>query len=693
MNRYHMPNLLLVVAATALLWAAACSNNDPASAPASDPATAGVAPAAPVQPGQTAGVTPGQTAPDQPEAPAPKPPPPPARAQLAAKVIALVADWSAREKAFVSTFETRFKTALTRKRWFRQLTTKAYEERQLELIFSDASHPNKTAETMLTALQQIDAHGLDPEPYEREELQGVLDAIGKHQAAYDGAVEPAQDAQVGAIWNTIEAVREMGGVPSTGAVERLLEGAGLDDKALEKAAVTDARMKKILETKQALNDTLIDLDIRLLGAWFRYTYDMRYAKRAHPFDADSDDGAGVTRVKDALYEAYTTTDFAKLGAQLAELEPKHPDYRKLMQGLAFYRELAKTAEVAELSRAAEKLKPGRKGKLVKELQQRLMDEKYYSGEISGTFDDATEAALLLYQTTHQLKETGAMDRSSRSSLNKSFKVRAEQLELGLMRHRESDLHQGEWRFGTVPLLARVNIPQFEAVFFRDGEPGRVHRVVVGNNAIETDENTGAKGYFNRTRMFSKEMQTIVINPVWRVPRRIKEQELDRSLIDEPDYYEKHNYKVRILDDGSEEVVQQPGPNNALGLVKFLFPNQFSIYMHDTPKKRLFKREIRAFSHGCMRVHGALDLARWVLGETNEWSEERFDRVVEKRETYGVALKTKVPVTIDYNTVGVHESGHMMFFLDVYRFDRDYFAGRIPYKTRQGRTFEQVVLAQ
>ncbi len=241
------------------------------------------------------------------------------------------------------------------------------------------------------------------------------------------------------------------------------------------------------------------------------------------------------------------------------------------------------------------------------------------------------------------------------------------------------------------MQARVNIAGFTAVFFRDGVEARRHRVVVGNNEVGTQEEHGYRGYFNRTRLFSREMETIVLNPTWRVPNRIKEEELDPKLIEEPDYYERHNYSVAIRDDGTEEVVQGPGPGNALGLVKFLFPNEWSIYMHDTPKKRLFGRPVRAFSHGCMRTADALDLARWILVDLEGMEPDRFDKIVDSRETYGIALKTHIPVTIDYNTVGVHETGRMMFYADVYRFDRDLEAGKTPYEQPRKGNVTQVVL--
>ena len=371
-----------------------------------------------------------------------------------------------------------------------------------------------------------------------------------------------------------------------------------------------------------------------------------------------------------------------------------PTIRELIASM--FKELDYHVETAENGfdgyKAVQRLKKGSDGEHVTALQERLIQEGYLEGEVDGVYGADLLEAVKLYQDTHQLKQTGLIDKHTRSSLNKSFEHRARQVALALQRHRESELHQGSWRFGEIPVQARVNIPAFEAVFYKDTKPARKHRVVVGSNEISVDEATGFKGHYNRTRTFSEELQTIVINPTWKVPSRIKEQELDPKLIDEPDFYETNNYKVDIGADGSEMVTQLSGENNALGLVKFLFPNRFSIYMHDTPKKKLFNREIRAYSHGCMRTKDALDLARWILVDLEGVKNERFDEILEGGEPYGINLDNRIPITIDYNTVGVHESGRMMFYLDVYKFDRDQIAGKTPYKQPNMGRQTQAVLA-
>ena len=615
----------------------------------------------------------------------------PSRAKLAAALTSFVERWAAREASFVDEYRKGFQRLLKTPRWFKRLTSQAYEARDYALLFSDGVALNDAGQAMLQAVRGVADHGLDPKAYGLDELEGLVAAVERDRAAYDAVLGGASDPQEKALWTVLDKVRRTGTV-GAGQLDELLAQAKLDDTAIPAIAGLRTRMEAMFAAKDQLNRSFMALDLALLGDFFRYAFDMRYARIAHPFQADASYGKGVERAAEALYARYQRTDFDRFDEALADLVPKIPDYAQLQDGLRRYRKLAAEVEQVKLPKAARRLKRGSRGKLVDALRRRLRQEGYFDGPERGPYDDALAEAVRSYQDTHQLKQTGEMSRSTVRSLNRTFAARADQIALGLMRFRESDLHQDpEFRFGTAPVTVRVNIPAFEAVFYRDGKIARRQRIVVGSNAVSVNERTGKKGYFNRTRLFSQVMKTVVLNPTWRVPARIKATELDREVMDEPDYYAQHNYEVRMLDDGTEEVVQLPGPKNALGLVKFLFPNQFSIYMHDTPKKRLFGRPLRAFSHGCMRVNGALDLAKWVLTEVEQMTPAKFKRILDSRETYGVAIKTRIALTIDYCTVGIHPSGRVAFYADIYRFDRDFRAGKTPYPALRGRGLEQAVL--
>ena len=158
----------------------------------------------------------------------------------------------------------------------------------------------------------------------------------------------------------------------------------------------------------------------------------------------------------------------------------------------------------------------------------------------------------------------------------------------------------------------------------------------------------------------------MLNPVWNVPTRIVVYELEKEAEKNPDFYEKHGYIRRELSDGTVIIRQSPGPRNALGQVKLLFPNRHSIYMHDTPKKRLFRRTMRAFSHGCMRLHNPIDMAKFVLERDRGVTADDVDKVLKSELERGYSLKKPIPIHIEYNTIAFRAGEEMPIFLnDVY----------------------------
>ncbi|MFT7583263.1 MAG: murein L,D-transpeptidase YcbB/YkuD [Myxococcota bacterium] len=610
----------------------------------------------------------------------PKPPPTPVirRDALVREMGTMFESWAGREAGLVKGYEPGFKTALGKVRWFKKLSGRAYEARSYKPIFSEGTQLTESADALLDAIYAVSVHGISEQPYDIPALKVILDDFSSKALAYQKAMEIGPEGK--RMWDFLLTQRKRLPLEES-ALRAAAEKAGLGDAELPELAQVKTHLAGLFKSRETLNDALRAVDIALTGRYFRYIYDMRFARRAHPFHADKSDGEGVERTMDDIFATFDATKFTDIAPSLAALEPAYADYAATKKGLAFYRELAEHPFI-EVNRTIRRKRRGKRGGDVKDLQRRLASEGYYTlgdEEPDGKYSEDVEAAIKDYQELHQIKVTGRVDGATLTSLNTSFADRVKQLELSLQRHRESELHQGEWRFGTTSLRVRINIPAFEAMIYKDGVEARRHRVVVGNNTAEVNHESGKKGRFNQTRMFSAEMSTIVLNPTWKVPKRIKEQELDLRLFDEPDFYEKHNYEVSINADGSESVMQLPGPGNALGLVKFLFPNSHAIYMHDTSKKSLFKRTIRAFSHGCMRTESPLDLARWILVENGHWTDERFDKVLKSRKIYGVALKEKIPVTTDYNTIGVHSSGRMMFLSDIYKYDRDYGRGITPYR--------------
>jgi len=196
----------------------------------------------------------------------------------------------------------------------------------------------------------------------------------------------------------------------------------------------------------------------------------------------------------------------------------------------------------------------------------------------------------------------------------------------------------------------INIPSYNLTFIRDGKVILKSPVVVGKA-------------MNKTVVFSGKMSYIVFSPYWNVPISIIKKEIKPAIARNKNYLAQHN-----MEWNSGNVRQKPGKNNSLGLVKFIFPNSNNIYLHDTPSKSLFENETRAYSHGCVRVGKARDLAINILKEDKNWTIPKIDAAMNlgKENTY--VLKNQIPVYIGYFTAWVGEDGEINFFQDIY--DRD-----------------------
>ena len=196
----------------------------------------------------------------------------------------------------------------------------------------------------------------------------------------------------------------------------------------------------------------------------------------------------------------------------------------------------------------------------------------------------------------------------------------------------------------------VNIPAFALTYIKDKKPVLFSKVVVGKE-------------LNETVVFSGEMNQIVFSPYWNVPSSILKNEILPAIANNSNYLAKNNMEWY-----GNRVRQKPGPKNALGLVKFLFPNSHTIYMHDTPSKSLFNRDSRSFSHGCIRVARPRDLAIMVLKDDPNWTPEKIDAAMHADKEKAYTLKTRVPVYIGYFTAWVGEDGEVNFYNDIYNRD-------------------------
>jgi murein L,D-transpeptidase YcbB/YkuD len=289
-----------------------------------------------------------------------------------------------------------------------------------------------------------------------------------------------------------------------------------------------------------------------------------------------------------------------------------------------------------------------------------------------TLDPALVAALKQFQTLHGLAPDGALSKETFRHLTTPLLHRVEQIELTLERWR--------WlpKLETPPLF--VNIPQYRLFAFgttQDREADMLKLDVIVGKAFPN----------TRTPVFSEEMRYLVFRPYWDVPYSIATRELLPEIHKNPGYMDKQNLELvrgpgddakpvpptqenlAALVAGTLRLRQRPGDDNALGLVKFMLPNEYNVYLHSTPAKGLFSEARRAFSHGCIRVSDPVALAEHVLkGQPGDWTREKIEAAMNGTETFRVPLTSPIPVYILYGTAIASEAGQVFFFDDVYGHD-------------------------
>lgn len=367
----------------------------------------------------------------------------------------------------------------------------------------------------------------------------------------------------------------------------------------------------------------------------------------------------------------------RIGVAVAELTPSLPLYRQLRSALARYRTLAADPALRSFQPPRSTVRPGERSGELPQLQDVLVAlGDLRAGEPDRVDSFAYEGALLegvkRFQSRHGLESDGVLGGRTRAALGVPLPWRVRQIELALERVRWLP-HLGQDRF-----LA-VNIPMFRLWGVEGLAPGTAPafstEVIVGR-ALNT-----------RTPVLVEEMEYIIFRPYWNVPSSILRHEILPALSRTPDYLQRHGMEIvsgqadgaRILPataanlerlrDGALRVRQRPGPTNALGLVKFVFPNDESVYMHGTPAPELFTRARRDFSHGCIRVADPVGLAAWVLADQPDWTRDRILAAMSSQESIRVNLARPIQVILFYLTIVVMpEDGAIHVAEDIYGHD-------------------------
>ena len=262
-----------------------------------------------------------------------------------------------------------------------------------------------------------------------------------------------------------------------------------------------------------------------------------------------------------------------------------------------------------------------------------------------TFDDGLAAALAHFQALHAIAVDSQLGKETLDALNVPAEYRLGQIAANLERMRWMPRSLGQQ-------YVYVNVPAFHLTAYDKGEPKLEMKVIVGQEYED-----------KATPVFSDSMETVVFRPYWNVTPDIQAKEIEPKLASDPGYLAANDMEY-FEDGGQRRIRQRPGPKNSLGLVKFLFPNDFNIYLHDTPNRELFDKDVRAFSHGCIRIEKPAELAQWVLG----WDAARVDEAMHAgKDNQSVKLPHKIPVYITYATTFIRD-GELHFGNDLYHRD-------------------------
>ncbi len=410
-----------------------------------------------------------------------------------------------------------------------------------------------------------------------------------------------------------------------------------------------------------------DLDVLLTDALLRLSFHLFYGKVSpESLDPDWNFKRKILDKDPAQYLSRVISS-GKITENLKRLWPHQPYYETLRTWLKKYREFAKHPW-HKLS-FKKTIRPGYSGKEVVLLRQRLAAEEYLpSDNTSGhpeLFDKELEDAVRRFQSHHGLEVDGIVGKNTVRALNLSPTYKVNKLRVNLERAR--------WILHNLPKeFLLVNIAAFQLYYYKDGKEKWSCKVMVGKP-------------FWKTPVFRATMEYVVLNPYWVVPPGILEKEVIPEIKRNRHYLSKNNMEIvdakgRRIDPNSIDwrkinparfpyiVRQKPGPKNALGRIKFIFPNKHFVFLHDTPAKSLFSRHMRAFSHGCIRVEKPMELAAILFSGSKKWTMERIKAIIESGKNKIIHLEKKMPILILYWTVLRNRDGSVTFLPDIY--DRD-----------------------
>ncbi|TDK41835.1 L,D-transpeptidase family protein [Algoriphagus formosus] len=344
----------------------------------------------------------------------------------------------------------------------------------------------------------------------------------------------------------------------------------------------------------------------------------------------------------------------------------YPEFRIYLRGREILRNLSELSKVDSLDWSAlsvnKSIKVGDSHSLIPEIRERLQFWGYVVGNdlTERIYDSLLMKSVQAYQSFHGMTSDGIIGKSTLASLSQSPKDMMDKVAVNLERLRWLDGKKN----GSKAIL--VNIADYKLVLLEKEDTIFQSKVIVGKS-------------YHQSPVFEAKMSYLVFSPYWNIPESIVRNEIIPSVRKNPNYLTQKNMEVltynrEVVDPSTIDwkkrsipylVRQKPGPQNSLGLVKFMFPNKHSVYIHDTPAKSLFGREERALSHGCIRLEKPRELAQLLLQDQKEWDDQKIWDAMNSHEEQTVNLKEKIPVYLIYLTFWADATGKPNYRPDIY----------------------------
>jgi murein L,D-transpeptidase YcbB/YkuD len=425
----------------------------------------------------------------------------------------------------------------------------------------------------------------------------------------------------------------------------------------------------IANTKNASIDEIAQLELILTDAFFLLSSHLASGKTDQKTIDPNWNAAKREFKSDWNTFIDSTLKLGKVNETLHQLSPNHQQYRNLKKALATYQNYEKVGGWEPFTTNIKKLEKGVTHPDVALLRKRLsfgLDSIKPDSLDVNYFDQTLHNHVVIFQTRNGLHNDGVIGKKTVETLNISVQERVATIEANLERWRWLSNDLGETHI-------LVNIANFDLQLIQNGKSIFSTEVIVGKP-------------YRETPVFSSFMKYIVFNPDWVVPPTIMSKDVVPAVIANPNYLVEKNMEIITMNGVNVDpttidwtsaakrgfpymIRQKPGANNALGRIKFVFPNQENIYIHDTPSRGLFAQSERNFSSGCIRINKPLELASILLRENSDWSTERISQVIKEGTSRTVLLAKPLPVHLIYMTAWADDDGVAYFRRDIYNRDQ------------------------